>query len=58
MIERAVTARVPFAWTAADEAYGDNGPLRAWLEDTRIRYVMPVSRPSGCSAAAAGNGPL
>ena len=28
MIERAVTAGVPFAWTTADEAYGDNGPLR------------------------------
>ena len=33
MIERAVTAGVPFAWVAADEVYGDNGPLRAWLED-------------------------
>src|SRR5271165_5415936 len=43
MIERAVTAGVPFAWTTADEAYGDNGPLRTWLEDTRIRYVMAVS---------------
>ena len=26
MIERAVRAKVPFAWFAADEAYGDNGP--------------------------------
>ena len=43
MIERAVTAGVPFAWTAADEAYGDNGPLRTWLEDTQIRYVLAVS---------------
>ena len=43
MIERAVTAGVPFAWTAADEAYGDNGPLRAWLEDSQLRYVLAVS---------------
>jgi len=43
MIERAVTAGVPFAWTAADEAYGDNGPLRAWLEDGQLRYVLAVS---------------
>jgi SRSO17 transposase len=43
MIERAATAGVPFAWTAADEAYGDNGPLRGWLEDTQLRYVLAVS---------------
>ena len=43
MIERAVTAGVPFGWAAADEAYGDNGPLRTWLEDSRIRYVLAVS---------------
>ena len=43
MIERAVTARVPFAWVAADEVYGDNGPLRTWLEQQRIRYVLAVA---------------
>lgn len=43
MIERAIAAGVPFAWFAADEAYGDNGKLRAWLEDTQVRYVMAVS---------------
>src|SRR5450631_1216524 len=43
MIERAVTAGVPFAWVAGDEVYGDNGPLRAWLEDSQIRYVLAVS---------------
>jgi SRSO17 transposase len=43
MIERAVTAGVPFARAAGDEVYGDNGPLRAWLEDSQIRYVLAVS---------------
>jgi SRSO17 transposase len=33
MIERAVAAGIPFGWVTADEAYGDNGPLRAFLEE-------------------------
>ena len=52
MIGRAVTAGVPFAWTAGDEAYGDNGPLRAWLENTRLRYVLAVSRDHRVAAGA------
>jgi hypothetical protein len=28
----------------ADEAYGDNGPLRAFLEERGIAYVLAVSR--------------
>ena len=43
MIERAVTAGMPFAWAAGDEVYGDNGPLRGWLEDSQVRYVLAVS---------------
>jgi len=52
MIERAVTAGVPFAWVAGDELYGDNGPLRAWLEDSQIRYVLAVSCDHGVPAGA------
>ena len=44
MIERAVSALVPFAWVAADEAYRDNGPLRTWLEQQHIAYVLAVAR--------------
>src|SRR5215472_3679340 len=33
MIGRAIAAGIPFAWVTADEAYGDNGPLRAFLEE-------------------------
>jgi SRSO17 transposase len=43
MVERAVRAGLPFAWFTADEAYGDNGPLRDWLEDSAIAYVVAVA---------------
>jgi SRSO17 transposase len=32
MLERALDAGVPAAWVTADEAYGGNPALRAWLE--------------------------
>lgn len=44
MIERALAAGVPFGWVTADEAYGDNGPLRRYLEGRQISYVLAVSR--------------
>ena len=57
MIERAVSARAPFAWVAADEAYGDNGPLRTWLEQQHIAHVLAVARdhrvPAGPAAPSA-----
>jgi SRSO17 transposase len=43
MIGRAAAAGVPFAWVTADEVYGDNGPLRAWLEGRQIAHVLAVS---------------
>ncbi|MDP9840994.1 IS701 family transposase [Streptosporangium lutulentum] len=43
MIERAITAGVPFSWVTADEAYGDNGPLRRFLETGQIGYVLAVA---------------
>jgi SRSO17 transposase len=44
MIERALAADVPFTWVTADEAHGDNGPLRFWLEATEVSYVLAVAR--------------
>ncbi|NRQ32956.1 IS701 family transposase [Nonomuraea sp. NN258] len=44
MIERVLAAGVPFGWVTADEAYGDNGPLRRYLEEHQVGYVLAVSR--------------
>jgi SRSO17 transposase len=43
MLERALAAGVPAAWMVADEVYGDNEPLRRWLEAKRQAYVLAVS---------------
>jgi SRSO17 transposase len=43
MVERAMKAGLPFSWFTADEAYGDNGKLRAWLEKEKIAYVVAVA---------------
>jgi SRSO17 transposase len=55
MIERAVTAGVPFAWVAGDEVYGGNPALRVWLEEEEIPYVLAVAC-SGVIDVAAGSG--
>jgi SRSO17 transposase len=52
MIERAATAGIPFGWVTADEAYGDNGPLRACLEERGIAYVLAVARAHVLTAPA------
>jgi SRSO17 transposase len=53
MVGRAVTAAVPFGWFAADEAYGQNTPLRDWLEEQQVSYVLAVPK-SFTAATAAG----
>jgi SRSO17 transposase len=55
MIERAAAAGVPFGWVTADEAYGDNGPLRAYLESRGTAYVMAVARAHVLATAAGGH---
>lgn len=44
MIGRAVAAGVPFAWFAADEEFGQNPGLRAYLETEGIAYAMAVPK--------------
>jgi SRSO17 transposase len=43
MLERVLQAGVEVGWFTADEAYGDNPGLRAWLEANDLNYVMAVS---------------
>jgi len=43
MIERAIETGLPFGWFTADEAYGGNGPLRDWLETSKIPFVVAVA---------------
>ena len=44
MIERALAARVPFSWFTADEAYGQVGRLRMWLEEHDLSHVLAVPK--------------
>lgn len=44
MLERAVSAKVPFGWFAADEAYGQVKYLRVWLEQHDIAHVLATRR--------------
>ena len=43
MLARAREAGASFGWFTADEAYGDNPSLRAWLQDQDINYVLAIS---------------
>jgi SRSO17 transposase len=54
MIERAVAAGIPFGWVTADEAYGDNGPLRSYLEGRGISCVLAVARAHVLATPAGG----
>jgi SRSO17 transposase len=44
MIDTTLEAKVPFAWFTADEEFGQNPGLRAYLEDKKISYVMAVPK--------------
>ncbi|WP_261809105.1 transposase [Nonomuraea sp. C10] len=52
VIERTLEAGVPFGWVTADGAYGDNGPLRCFLEGRQIGYVLAISRAHQISTRA------
>jgi SRSO17 transposase len=42
MLERALTAGVPFAWVAADSVYGSTGRLRRRIAEAGRSYVLGV----------------
>jgi SRSO17 transposase len=52
MIERAITAKAPFTWVAADELHGGSRPPRAWLEQRRLPYVLAAARDHRVPAGA------
>jgi SRSO17 transposase len=43
MLARAFAAGVPATWVTGDSVYGDNRPLRQWLEAQPQAYVLAVS---------------
>jgi SRSO17 transposase len=44
MIARALAAELPFKWVTADEAYGQIGRLRLWLEEHDLAHVLAVPK--------------
>jgi SRSO17 transposase len=52
MIERAIGAGMSFGWVAADEVYGQHTPLRDWLEQQRVRYVLAAPKSFPVATAA------
>jgi SRSO17 transposase len=42
MLERALDAGVPAAWVTADEVYGGDARLRAFMEEHDLAYVLAV----------------
>ena len=42
MLERAIDAGVPAGWVSADEVYGGDARLRAFLEERQLAYVLAV----------------
>ncbi|MHA4854797.1 IS701 family transposase [Rhodococcus sp. MSC1_016] len=44
MIERALDAGMPFGWFTGDEAYGQVGKLRLWLESRGAAHVLAVPK--------------
>jgi SRSO17 transposase len=42
MLARALEGQVPAGWVTADEVYGGDARLRAWLEQQDLAYVLAV----------------
>jgi SRSO17 transposase len=57
MLQRLLDAGIEVGWFTADEAYGDNPGLRAWLDTQQINYVMAISVIPSSSPRPAQRGP-
>jgi SRSO17 transposase len=53
MLERAVDGQVPAGWVTADEVYGGDARLRAFLEQRDLAYVLAVKATQPLWAAGA-----
>jgi SRSO17 transposase len=53
MLARALEGGVPAGWVTADEVYGGDARLRAWLEDHDLAYVLAVKATQPLWAASA-----
>lgn len=42
LLQHALDTKAPFSWVTADAGYGRDGPLRDWMEESRIPYVLPL----------------
>ncbi|POX37784.1 glycosyl transferase [Streptomyces sp. Ru73] len=42
LVRHALDTEAPFSWVTADAAYGRDRPLRDWLEESRVPYVLGV----------------
>jgi hypothetical protein len=54
MLERALDAGVPASWVTADEVYGQDPALRAWLEGRQMAHVLAIK---SSELLAVGAGP-
>ena len=53
LLARALDAGVPAGWVTADEVYGGDARLRAWLEQQDLAYVLAVKATQPLWAASA-----
>ncbi|GAA0441769.1 hypothetical protein GCM10010361_02180 [Streptomyces olivaceiscleroticus] len=42
LVRHALDTQAPFSWVTADAAYGRDRPLRDWLEESRVPYVLAL----------------
>lgn len=52
MIARAAAAGITFAWITGDTVYGDDRPVRHWLEAQPQPYVLGMARTAHLGIAA------